>query len=277
MDAEWDLRLGGDGDAIALANPISQDMAVMRTSLWPGLVKALIHNQSRQQSRVRLFEIGRTFSRVKGETLQINRISGLVTGTSAPEQWGMPARPVDFFDLKADCECLLDAAGLGSSAVLEPSISAALHPGQSADWRLGDRTIGRIGSLCHDLTKYFDLRQPVYLFEMVLKDVCTVAVPRYMPLSRFPAVRRDLSLVLPSSVPVAAVFKTVWAQAPDALQDLQLFDVYEGEGIDSGKKSIALSLIFQRSSSTLIDGDVEVMVADIVSRLEGTLGAALRK
>jgi phenylalanyl-tRNA synthetase beta chain len=112
---------------------------------------------------------------------------------------------------------------------------------------------------------------------MELDDLASAVVPRYAPLSRFPAVRRDLSLTLPSAVPAAAVFKSVWDQAPDALQDLQLFDVYEGEGIDSGKKSIALGLIFQRSSSTLIDADVDTMVADIVGRLAGTLGAALRK
>jgi phenylalanyl-tRNA synthetase beta chain len=277
VDAEWDRRMSGDSGAIALANPISQDMAVMRTSLWPGLIKALIHNQSRQQSRIRLFEIGGIFSNRDGKNIQNNKISGIVSGTSLPEQWGVPARPVDFFDLKADCEALLEAAGLASSAVVVASECAALHPGQSAEWRMGDRTIGRIGRLCHDLFKYLDLRQPVYLFEMELDDLASAVVPRYAPLSRFPAVRRDLSLTLPSAVPAAAVFKSVWDQAPDALQDLQLFDVYEGEGIDSGKKSIALGLIFQRSSSTLIDADVDTMVADIVGRLAGTLGAALRK
>ncbi len=274
VDAGDNARLGDPGATVALTNPISQDMAVMRTSLWPGLLKALHYNQNRQQSRIRLFEIGRIFRASGKETNQIMKIAGVVAGDSAPEQWGLQSRPVDFHDLKSDCEALL-AAIPGVTAV--PAHHPALHPGQSADWMAGGDKIGCIGTLHPDLYKDLDVKGPICLFELDLAPLLVPPLPRYRPLSKFPFVRRDLSFTLAADIPVQKVMECVWTGAPEALRDLQLFDVYQGEGIDSGKKSIALGLIFQQSSSTLIDKEVELMVAGIAQRLAGELGASLRE
>ncbi|HTT08869.1 MAG TPA: phenylalanine--tRNA ligase subunit beta [Gammaproteobacteria bacterium] len=274
VDPAHDAKLGDGAAAIALTNPISEDMAVMRTSLWPGLVKALHYNQNRQQSRIRLFEMGRIFRSSGKETSQIMNIAGVIAGDSAPEQWGCKSRPVDFYDLKSDCEALL--AGLqGVDAV--PGRHPALHPGQSADWVMAGNKVGSIGALRPDLYKDLDLKGPVYLFELALAPLAGLPIPRHQPLSKFPLVRRDLSFTLAADIPVQKVTECIWRGAPLALRDLQLFDVYQGEGIDSGKKSIALGLIFQQSSSTLMDTEVEVMVTGIAKRLAGELGASLRE
>jgi phenylalanyl-tRNA synthetase beta chain len=274
VDPMHDARLGDPAAALTLANPISQDMAVMRTSLWPGLVKAMHYNQSRQQSRIRLFEIGRIFRGYGKEVSQMMKIAGIVAGSSTPEQWGKKACGVDFYDLKSDCEALL--AGLaGIEAV--PAQHPALHPGQTAAWVRAGNRIGTIGALHPDLYNDLDLKGPVYLFELELAPLTQPPLPRHQPISKFPLVRRDLSFTLAVDIPIKKVMECVWRQAPSALRDLQLFDVYQGEGIDSGKKSIALGLIFQQSSSTLMDTDVEGMMADIAKRLAGELGATLRE
>lgn len=267
-------RFAEPGEAVALANPISRDMSVMRVSLWPGLIRALAHNQSRQHERVRLFEIGRIFSFREGKLRQVNRVAGIVAGTTLPAQWGVPARSADFFDVKADVEALLGAKW--ASCRVSRAQHRSLHPGQSAIIT-AHGVIGALGALHHDLIKDYDLKGPVYVFELDWDFLTRPNVPQYRPLSKFPSVRRDLSLSLARSITAEEVLDCVRKGAPAALRDLQLFDVYQGEGIDSGKKSIALGLIFQESSSTLIDGDVEAMVADIVGRLASELGAALRE
>lgn len=274
VDPAHDAKLGDPTAAVPLANPISQDMAVMRTSLWPGLVKALHYNQSRQQSRIRLFEIGRIFRGCGKEVSQIMKIAGIVAGDSAPEQWGGRTRAVDFYDLKSDCEALL---GELVNAETVPAQHPALHPGQTADWVTAGNKIGTIGALHPDLYDDLDLKGPVYLFELELAPLAEPPLPHHRPLSKFPLVRRDLSFTLAADIPVKKVMECIRRQAPEALRDLQLFDVYQGEGIDSGKKSIALGLIFQQSSSTLLDTDVEAIVAGIAKRLAGELGATLRE
>jgi phenylalanyl-tRNA synthetase beta chain len=267
---------GGSAAAIALANPISADMAVMRTSLWSGLLQAFSYNLSRQQTRIRLFETGRSFERKGDEVRQINKLSGICCGTSWPEQWGSKSHPADFFDLKGDVTALLDVLVPRASWDERAATHAALHPGQSADIHLDGRSVALLGALHPDLHKEFGPKTPVYLFEIDLDALPPSTVPRFAPVSRFPLVRRDLSLTLAREIPAAAILRAVWASAPSHLRDLQLFDVYEGEGIDSGKKSVALGLIFQGVSSTLIDEDIDAQVGVIVKELVTRLGAVLR-
>lgn len=276
VDREADARVGSAAGAIALANPISADMAVMRTSLWTGLMRAAAYNLSRQQTQVRLFETGRSFENSSGKTLQINKLSGIVTGNSMSEQWAVRAAQVDFHDLKGDVEALVDVLVPGLQVEFQSSTVAALHPGQSAIAVAGGRAIATLGGLHPDLTKYFGIRQRVFVFEIDLDALPPAAVPVYAPLSKFPSVRRDLSLTLERSTPAGEVVASIREVAPAYLRDLQLFDVYEGEGIDSGKKSLALGLIFQGLSSTLRDKDIDAQVAAIVEHLAARLGAVLR-
>ncbi|MGQ0658060.1 MAG: phenylalanine--tRNA ligase subunit beta [Chromatiales bacterium] len=276
VDATLNRRLRESAGAIALTNPISQDMAVMRTSLWPGLLRALLHNLSRQQARVRLFEIGRTFEEVDGNIHEINMLSGIVAGASWPEQWAARPRTVDFFDVKGDVEGVLTALAPRAALVARAAGSSALHPGQAAELLLDSVPVATVGALHPELHKDYDLRSQVFVFEIRLDTAFPAGRPHYLPRSKFPVVRRDLSIVVDSSLPAAALVDCVRTAAPEALRELQLFDVYEGEGIDSGKKSIALGLTFQGTSSTLIDEDIEKMVAVIVQRLADELGGTLR-
>jgi phenylalanyl-tRNA synthetase beta chain len=276
IDAALDDRLAGVGtEPVALMNPIAADMAVMRRSLWPGLIKAAIFNQSRQSDRVRLFEIGRSYAKVHGKLTQINRVAGIATGNALPEQWGAPERVVDFFDVKKDVENLL--GGCRAEVEFHAHEFPGLHPWQAASIVANGVMVGQIGSLHIDLIRQYDLSGQAVVFEMDYDFLTRGRVNQYRPLSKFPSVRRDISLTIHREITLAEVLGCVRSTAPEVLRDLQCFDVYQGEGIDSGKKSIALGLIFQESSSTLIDEDVEAMVAGIVRRLSEKLGAALRE
>lgn len=277
VSARLDAIVGGRAEnGIVLANPISADMAVMRTNLWTGLLQALNYNLSRQQARIRLFETGRSFERHGIKTREINKLSGVLCGASWPEQWGARSQSADFFDLKGDVAAVLDV--LAPKAEWEERITTlpALHPGQSMEVGFQGRRIAVLGALHPDLLKEFDLRLPVFLFEIDLDGVPPATAPRYEPVSRFPSVRRDLSITIAREIPAAEILRAAQRKAPPYLRDLQLFDVYEGEGIDSGKKSVALGLIFQGVSSTLIDKDIDAQVAVIVEELETRLGAVLR-
>ncbi len=275
--ARQDALVGGRAEnSIALANPISADMAVMRTSLWAGLLQALNYNLSRQQGRIRLFETGRSFEKQGAETRQINRLSGVFCGTSWPEQWGARSQSADFFDLKGDVAAVLDVLAPRTKWEERVRSLPALHPGQCMEVGLAGRTIAVLGALHPDLLKDFDLRLPVFLFEIDLDGLPPTVAPRYEPVSRFPSVRRDLSMTIAREIPAAEILRAAQGIAPPYLRDLQLFDVYEGEGIDSGKKSVALGLIFQGVSSTLIDKDIDAQLAVIVEELETRLGAVLR-
>ncbi len=260
---------------IRLANPISADMSVMRASIWPGLLLAARHNLARQQERVRLFESGLTFERVDGEIVQKPHLSALVCGPVAPEQWGVAARRVDFFDLKGDLEAVLgqvaDAGEFGFEAAEHP----ALHPGQSARVLRRGRPIGWIGALHPQVQQKLDL-PATYLFEILIEGVAEGRLPAFEPLSKFPSIRRDLAVVLARDIPYAEVLRVAREAAPATVRDIQLFDVYTGDNIDSGLKSLALSLILQESSHTLTDQEVEEASQRVLQALSEQLSARLR-
>lgn len=269
--AKWQAIDGG----VPLANPLSAELSTMRTMLLPGLAAALGRNAARQQSRVRLFEIGKIFAARSGEApLETRRLAAVVCGDAQAEQWGVPARPVDFHDIKGDLDSLADAAG----AALEyrPSQAAWGHPGRSADIYRDDERIGWIGRLHPRLQKVLDLDTEVVAFEVDLTALQRRPVARSAALSRFPSVRRDLAFVVPESVSWAALAGTVKRAAGPSLQDLRLFDRYVGKGVETGCKSLAMGLILQEESRTLTDRDIDQVVAQVIAALRGEHGAEIR-
>jgi phenylalanyl-tRNA synthetase beta chain len=205
-------------------------------------------------------------------------VAGLVMGTVQAEQWGLRPRPVDFFDVKGDIEALF-ALGGQRQFVFRSASHPALHPGQTAEIAVAgeDRAIGLVGALHPEIQVKSGLDQSVILFEIELDVLLAAIVPEFREISRFPAVRRDLALILDERVPARAVLENVRQTAGGLLVNLELFDEYRGEGIDSGRKSLALGLTFQDTSRTLNDEDVESAVGRVVAALEAKLGAQLRQ
>lgn len=263
-------------EALALANPISAEMAVMRTTLWPGLSKAVQYNQNRQQPRVRLFEIGQRFLPQGDQLLQENVIAGIATGNRDAEGWNAVKDKLDFFDIKGDLESLLSLGGCAEAFQFVQGEHPALHPGQCARIEREGKTVGFIGALHPQLLKTLDLNGPVYLFELVLEEVARGRLPRYHALSRFPEMRRDLSLLVDQAISYAAIRECVSEAAGEHLKQVTLFDLYQGQGIEPGRKSLALGLTWQHPSRTLNDEEINRLVDAIVIESRQHLGAELR-
>jgi phenylalanyl-tRNA synthetase beta chain len=272
----WQAHEGG----VPLANPLSAELGVMRTRLLPGLVAAAARNLSRQQSRVRLFELGKVFAAsTDGEApLETPRIAAVVQGGAQVEQWGAAVRTVDFHDLKGDLDAL--AACTGARLDYRPSAAPHGHPGRSAEVVRVDgdapRRLGWIGELHPRLLRALDLEGTVLAFELDLEPLRMRAVPRAAALSRYPSVRRDLAFVAPEGVPWSALEATVRQAAGPLLAELRLFDRYVGKGVDPGFRSLATGLILQDNSRTLAEGDVDVVVAAVIAALQHEHGARIR-
>jgi len=260
---------------VSLTNPMSQDMSQMRTTVWPGMVKTLIANASRQQTRVRLFELGRCFRSDASGLTQPLMLGGVLWGDRWPENWTNARAPVDFFDLKGDVERVLEHSGF-ASVYFRSADDPVLHPGQSATVWSGEIQLGRLGRLHPELEHRLDLKPPVFLFELDGEAMLAHRHPSHQPVSRYPSVRRDLSLELDVGVPAAAVRGCLERTLGGAMGDFTLFDVYHGEGIDSAKKSIAVGLTLQDHSRTLTDTDINALIDAAVSALERDLGARRR-
>ncbi|WP_409311644.1 phenylalanine--tRNA ligase subunit beta [Pseudomonas putida] len=264
-------------EPLLLANPISSDMAAMRASLWPGLVKALQHNLNRQQDRVRLFESGLRFVGQLGDLQQQPMIAGVVTGSRLPEGWANGRDGVDFFDVKADVEALLGYSGALSDFTFSAGKHPALHPGQTAVIERDGKLVGYLGAIHPELAKALGLDRPVFLFELVLGDVVEGRLPKFSELSKFPETRRDLALIAGRDVASSAVLELIRDNAGEWLTDLRLFDVYQGKGIDPDRKSLAVGLTWQHPSRTLNDDEVNTTLQNILTSLEQRLNTTLRK
>jgi phenylalanyl-tRNA synthetase beta chain len=262
--------------AIPLANPISADMSVMRTSTWPGLLQTARYNQSRQQPRVRIFESGLCFYRQDGEIMQERVIGGLVSGEVIAEQWGSGSRRADFYDIKGDVEALLSLTGLQDEVGFEVTEHAALHPGQCGSITVSGEKVGLIGMLHPEIEKQLDLNGATFVFEIKLDKLTQGRLPAFESLSKFPSIRRDIAIVVDKSVTFESVRNLIRDVSGKKITDILLFDVYTGENIDSGRKSLALGLILQEKSHTLTDKEVDEVVATVLSRLGDDLGANLR-
>ena len=291
VSTERQAELDPGRTPIELANPISSDLAVMRTSLWPGLVDAMLYNLNRQQTRLRLFEVGLVFRRKGSDAApdphaaggnplagieQPTMVAGLICGSPTPEQWGEPDRQSDFYDLKSDVEALIDAGGCGQDFHFEAASHPALHPGQCAQIRRGDVTVGLMGMLHPRLARRYKLAAPAFAFELELGGLRPGRVPEYRPASRFPAVRRDIAMIVDEQVSAAEIEELVGQAGSDVLKNLELFDVFRGKGIDSGRKSMGLALTFQHPDRTLKDAEVDELVGAVVAALVDAFGGEMR-
>ena len=275
VDPKLQERLFPERPGVALSNPIANDLAVMRVSLWPGLLRAGLDNLSRQQDRVRLFERGVRFV-AAGET---DTLSGIACGPRQPEQWGLGKEmkaAVDFFDVKADVEALLAGTGAGDEFAFEPATIGCLHPGRAAVVKRGGKAAGCLGELHPALVRELGFTYAPILFEL---DYSALAVsrPAYREFSRFPQMRRDIAVVVDEAVSLSALRERVLLASPGLLKACTPFDVYRGPGVETGRKSIALGLIFQDISRTLTDEDIDGAVAAILAELRASLNAKIRE
>jgi phenylalanyl-tRNA synthetase beta chain len=267
--AQWNLQEG----ALALANPLSADLGVMRTSLLPGLVGALATNRRRQQERVRLFEVGNVFREGIAEAL---RIAGVACGNASAEQWGEARRAADFFDVKGDVESLLALTNAAADFRCEPATLPWLHPGQGAAMHRGGRLIGYMGALHPDLARALGIEDDLFLFELDVEAIAVRPLPRADVVSRYPSVRRDLSFELPEGVAYAQVEASIRDAVGETLKEIVLFDRYAGANLGAGIKSLAIGLILQERYRTLTDQDADRCVALAVAALETGCKAKLR-
>jgi phenylalanyl-tRNA synthetase beta chain len=207
-----------------------------------------------------------------------NVFSGLATGMAYPEQWGVPGRPLDFFDIKADVEALLGDVGRGHGYIFQAATHPALHPGQSARIvTTAGREVGWLGALHPRTAAALEFEQTVFVFELDLDGIEPPGLPRFTELSKFPAVRRDLALIVDEAVTAAELCACIRTAAGGLLQGLHLFDIYRGKGVDSGKKSIALGLTLQDFSRTLTDVEVDALIEGVLKQLHSKLQATLRE
>jgi phenylalanyl-tRNA synthetase beta chain len=273
-------------EPLALANPISADMSVMRTSLWPGLIQAALYNINRQQDDVRLFESGLRFCKGNDDNNQESikqdaMLAGICYGNAYPEQWAITSRKVDFFDVKNTIDSLLKLTGQPDKFIYLQDKHLALHPGQSArivrNTDDSQQPVGWVGALHPAIAQKLDLTQPLYLFELRLESIGYRKTPEYREVSKFPAIRRDLAIVVDESLASQTVSDWIKRVAPEILKNLQLFDVYSGQGIELGKKSLAYGLTLQKQDQTLTDDEVNAVIAKIMSILNKELGATLRE
>lgn len=277
IDAAWERDFCGNTAPVRLANPIASQMSVMRTSLIPGLVATLASNLKRQQSRVRVFELGRCFlSDAEGGPVagyrQPLRLAALAAGPAVPEQWGTVTRRVDFFDLKGDLTALLAPR----HAEFVPATHPALHPGRTAEVRVDGVAVGVIGELHPQWTEAYDLGAAPVVFELDLDAALTSPVPAFRELSRFPVVSRDIALIVDQTVAVADLLAAMRRAAPAIVRSIDLFDVYVGKGVDDGKRSLAFRVLMQDTQRTLEDTEVESAISAIIGEADASFGARLR-
>ena len=259
---------------VALDNPIAETLAVMRSTLWAGLIGAWLHNHQRQQKRLRLFECGVCFEDLDGRIVETARVAGLAAGAARPEQWGTAVRALDFYDIKADAHALL--GGAASEYRYESAAHPALHPGRSARILRGEKAVGWIGALHPQVVKQLDLPEAPYVFELDWLAIQDVAVPRARALSEFPSSRRDLALVVGESVSAQQIIDVLQQAGGNVLQKVFVFDIYRGKGLGDACKSVALGLIFNDYSRTLTLEEIDAAVAAMTQAAADKLGAVIR-
>ena len=265
-----------DAEPIKLANPISSDMEVMRSTIWSGLVKAAVYNRNRQHNRVRLFETGLVFAKSDDKVEQNQSIAGIILGARLAEQWSLNSEEVDFFDIKGDVEALLDLGGTTSEYQFIADKHPALHPGQSAKVMRGDIFVGWVGAIHPALAKELDLPAKTYLFELKMDLIADGSVAKFEKLSKFPQIKRDLAIVVDEAVSADSVLSTAAEVNKEIIKEVRLFDVYRGKGVENNCKSLAISLILRHFSRTLIDNEVDEIVEQVMKKLGDQFGAKLR-
>ncbi|MAD76849.1 MAG: phenylalanine--tRNA ligase subunit beta [Rheinheimera sp.] len=265
--------------SLDLPNPISADMSAMRLNLWPGLLQAVQHNQNRQQTRLRFFEYGLKFipdAAAAGGVRQVEVIGGVVVGSLSNEHWAMTERPADFYDIKGDVEALLSMTSAAAEFSFSSGEQSALHPGQTALISRAGKTVGYLGALHPEAERKLGIKGKAYLFELELAAFGQRAIVEAADLSKYPANRRDLAVVVKSDVRFADITASIKKVGVNQLVDLKLFDVYTGQGVADGYKSLAIALTLQDKTRTLEDKDIQLVVNQVVSVLKDEFDATLR-
>jgi len=274
VDPKVQKLVDPEREGIALANPISADLSVMRTTLWSGLLKTVAHNQNRQQPRIRLFETGLRFEQDGERIDQQPMLAGVVVGGQYPENWANGRRTADFFDVKGELEGLFRLLGIEVQFIA--SQHPALHPGQTAELMRDGEHVGWLGTLHPQVQKNLELNGTILMFELFLNSIVTGYVPNFKEISKFPEVRRDLAIIIGSDVAFADVERVARKHAGERLTTLRAFDVYEGESLGEGNRSLALSLFWQHPERTLNEDEVHSLFTGVIDALKEELGATLR-
>lgn len=274
VDPKVQALLDPEREGIPLANPISADLSVMRTTLWSGLIKTVAYNLNRQQPRVRLFETGLRFVQNGDDIDQRPMLAGVVAGPQVPENWANGRRDADFFDVKGELESLFQLLGVTVEYV--PGVHPALHPGQTAELKIGGESVGWLGALHPQVQKKLELNGTILMFELFLNSIVTGYVPNFKEISKFPEVRRDLAIIIGNETAFSDVERVVKQTAGEHLTSLRAFDVYEGESLGAGNRSLALSLFWQHPERTLNEEEVHALFDGVIVALKEELGATLR-
>ena len=276
VDPQLQALIDPDNDPLALANPISAEMSVMRTSLWPGLLKSLIYNQNRQQNRIRFFEIGNRFVKTDDGLEQQTVLSGIARGPVCQEGWSNSKQDIDFFDIKGDLEVALGLGGKQQDWLFEVGENKALHPGRCANVIKNGQLIGCLGELHPNIERELQINGPIYLFELDLFEMIEGVLPEFAELSKFPEVKRDIAIIVDEDISAEQALSCIQNNAGEYLKHVAVFDVYQGKGIETGKKSLALSMTFQHVERTLNESDVNEQIDKVVVALKQQLNAILR-
>ena len=275
VDQDIQQTIAPEDKFIALQNPISTELSVMRTTLWCGLLQAALKNTNRQHNRIRLFESGQRFLRRKNGIDQENMLAGLILGSLHDEQWAEQQRRVDFFDLKGDVQALLALSG--GKVKFRAARHVALHPGQSAEIISAEGSpLGWLGMLHPNLEKRLGFDSPVFLFELAQEGLLKKSIPQFHAPSRFPSVRRDLALIVDEVVLVEDIVSCIDACQEQAVQQVIVFDVYRGKGVAAGSKSVALGLVLQDDSHTLTESEIDAIINKVLENLFNNINAKLR-
>lgn len=276
-DAKLQTLLDPERFALPLVNPISLELAVMRTTLWPGLINAAKYNFHRQQERLRFFEIGLRFLQQGDSLQQLPTLAGVVMGDVYPEQWGIKQKEqVDFFDVKNDIVAILKSFGCDRDVEYLPTTHPALHPKRSAQICVANVVIGFVGEVHPKIKQQLDLAKQIYLFEIDLSNITNEFKKTFNEFSRFPKIQRDIAIIVNKEIAWQQVRQKIIDISGELLHNVELFDIYHGEGVGSGQKSLAIHLIFQSVVRTLVDTEIDALMNRIVSALEQTFDANLR-
>ncbi len=279
VDPKIQSLLFPEQDVMVLPHPISSEMSVMRLSLWTGLLQSVVYNQNRQQQRVRLFEVGLRFvpdSLAENGVRQENMIAGVISGQRVDEHWTMEKSGSDFFDSKGDVDALLSLTQDSAAYEFSAAEIEALHPGQTAKITRDGVLVGHVGTLHPELQRKLGLKSRIFIFELLLSEILTQKTPQATDISRFPANRRDIAVVVKEHVDAKEVLQLIEKVGGKYLIDLNLFDVYQGQGIESGFKSLAIALTLQDHEKTLEEKDINDVVNRVVDTLSTELNATLR-
>lgn len=279
VDPEVQQLLHPEQNALILPNPISREMSAMRVSLLPGLLTTTAYNQNRQQNRVRIFESGLRFipdATAENGIRQEYVIGALIVGDKRPVHWEHKGENVDFFDLKGDLERILSLTKAGNRLRFVAKSYAALHPGQSAAIMLDDKEIGFIGTVHPKVVQQLGLSGKPIVFEIEWAAIAEREVPSAKEISRFPANKRDIAVVVDDAIPAGEVLETCRQAGGKQLVNVSLFDVYQGSNLPEGKKSLAISLTIQDTEKTLEEKDINAVISVVLAELKQRFNAYLR-